>query len=108
MIKRLQHEIRADSNSTNSTANFGSWAAGASYEVVVVEGWSQGFMLGALVIMACITVSNMRKGILARATIAILTFTRSLTVFRKPSAQINPHRGIALSSRARLPLVTHV
>jgi hypothetical protein len=38
---------------------------------LIVEAWSQGFMVGALVIMACITVSNMRRGVLLHKLILI-------------------------------------
>ena len=31
---------------------------------LVLEAWAQGFMVGSLIIMACITVANMRKGVL--------------------------------------------
>lgn len=41
----------------------GSWRASATVEGFVIESWSQGFMVGALMIMACITISNMRAGI---------------------------------------------
>lgn len=42
----------------------GSWRESASPEDFVLESWSQGFMVGALIIMACITVANMRGVIL--------------------------------------------
>jgi hypothetical protein len=31
---------------------------------LVLEAWSQGYMVGSLIILACITVANMRKGVL--------------------------------------------
>jgi hypothetical protein len=40
------------------------WRATATAEDFVVESWSQGFMVGALLIMACITVANMRRRVL--------------------------------------------
>ena len=40
------------------------WRATATTEDLIVEGWGQGFVVGALIIMTCITVSNMRRGIL--------------------------------------------
>lgn len=30
---------------------------------LVVEGWGQGYLVGSFVIMACVTVANMRRGI---------------------------------------------
>jgi hypothetical protein len=38
---------------------------------VVLESWSQGFMVGALLIMSGITVSNMRRGVLLHKLILI-------------------------------------
>ena len=31
---------------------------------LVLEAWAQGYMVGSLIIMACITVANMRKGVM--------------------------------------------
>jgi hypothetical protein len=47
----------------NSTQTFGDWRRNATPLAFVTEGWSEGFMLGSLIIMACITISNMRKGV---------------------------------------------
>jgi hypothetical protein len=47
----------------NSTQVFGDWRRNATPLAFVTEGWSEGFMLGSLIIMACITISNMRKGV---------------------------------------------
>ena len=38
---------------------------------VVLEAWSQGFMVGALVIMCGITLANMRKGVLLHKLILV-------------------------------------
>jgi hypothetical protein len=43
--------------------NPGSWRANITADAFIIESWSQGFMVGALLIMACITISNMRAGI---------------------------------------------
>jgi hypothetical protein len=43
--------------------NPGSWRDHVTIEALVIESWSQGLMVGALLIMACITISNMRAGI---------------------------------------------
>lgn len=32
-------------------------------EDLVVEAWGQGYLVGSFVIMACVTVANMRRGI---------------------------------------------
>lgn len=43
--------------------NPGSWRDNATAEAFVVESWGQGFLVGSLLMMACITISNMRAGI---------------------------------------------
>lgn len=42
----------------------GHWRDAATPEGYILESWSEGFMVGALIIMACITVANMRKGVI--------------------------------------------
>lgn len=45
---------------------------------LVLSAWAQGFMSGAIVIMACITIANMRKGVLLHKLILIeVLITRS-------------------------------
>ena len=39
--------------------------------MVVLEAWSQGFMVGALIIMCGITLANLRKGVLLHKLILI-------------------------------------
>lgn len=41
----------------------GAWRDHLSTQDFIIEAWSQGFLVGALLIMACITISNMRAGI---------------------------------------------
>lgn len=38
---------------------------------LVLEAWAQGYMVGSLIIMAAITVANMRKGVLLHKLILI-------------------------------------
>jgi uncharacterized YccA/Bax inhibitor family protein len=38
---------------------------------LTLEAWSQGFMIGAVVIMAGITIANMRKGVLLHKLILL-------------------------------------
>ena len=38
---------------------------------LILEAWAQGFMIGSLVIMACITVANMRRKVLLHKLILI-------------------------------------
>lgn len=49
----------------------GDWRQFASDEDFIIEGWSEGFMVGALVIMACVTVANMRHGVLLHKLILV-------------------------------------
>ncbi|KAJ9500331.1 hypothetical protein H2202_004126 [Exophiala xenobiotica] len=49
----------------------GSWRSFASDEDFILESWSQGFMVGALLIMACITIANMRRGVLLHKLILV-------------------------------------
>ncbi|QDS74103.1 hypothetical protein FKW77_009722 [Venturia effusa] len=57
---------------TNVTsATFGNWRAEQNPEVFVVESWGEGFMFGALLIMSCITISNMRRGVLLHKLILL-------------------------------------
>ena len=45
---------------------------------LVLSAWAQGFMSGAIVIMACITIANMRKGVLLHKLILVeVLITRS-------------------------------
>jgi hypothetical protein len=37
----------------------------------IIEAWAQGFMVGALIIMACVTFSNMRRGVLLHKLILV-------------------------------------
>ena len=53
---------RAEAGSVG--AGKGDWRAAARDEDLILEAWSQGFMVGALLIMACITIANMRRGVL--------------------------------------------
>ena len=49
----------------------GHWRDHATPEGYILESWSEGFMVGALMIMACITVANMRKGVLLHKLILL-------------------------------------
>ena len=58
-------------NDTNNAVGDGSWRTFASDEDFILEGWAQGFMVGALVIMACITIANMRRKVLLHKLILV-------------------------------------
>lgn len=49
----------------------GNWREGLSSDGLVLESWAQGFEVGALIIMACVTVANMRKGVLLHKLILL-------------------------------------
>lgn len=49
----------------------GHWRDGSSREGLIVESWGQGFMIGALVVMACITVAAMKKNVLLHKMILL-------------------------------------
>jgi uncharacterized YccA/Bax inhibitor family protein len=38
---------------------------------LVLEAWAEGFMVGALIIMSCITLANMRRGVLLHKLILL-------------------------------------
>ncbi|EXJ80240.1 hypothetical protein A1O1_08382 [Capronia coronata CBS 617.96] len=57
-------------NRRSDTVN-GSWRAFASDEDLVLESWSQGCLVGSLLIMGCVTVANMRKGVLLHKLILL-------------------------------------
>jgi len=40
---------------------------------LVLEAWAQGYMVGSLIIMACITMANMRKGVILHKVCTVLT-----------------------------------
>ena len=65
---------RADGTSTDSGSvgsGKGNWRQHAKPEDFILEGWSEGFMVGALIIMACITIANMRRKVLLHKLILL-------------------------------------
>lgn len=38
---------------------------------LILEAWAQGYMIGSIIIMVCITVSNMRRGVLLHKIILL-------------------------------------
>ena len=55
-----------------SRAEFdGHWRDRSDTNGFILEAWSQGFMVGALTIMTCITVAAMRKGVLLHKLILL-------------------------------------
>lgn len=43
-------------------------------EKLALEGWAQGYLVGSIVIMAAITVANMRRGVLLHKLILLELF----------------------------------
>lgn len=55
---------------------------------IIVEAWAEGYMVGSLIIMSCITVANMRRGVLLHKL--ILTEVRPRDGVLAWSACTNP------------------
>lgn len=51
-----------------------------STDGLVLEAWAQGFMVGSLIIMAAVTVANMRKKVLLHKLILLEVYTRVLSL----------------------------
>lgn len=62
-------------NETNS----GSWRKHATPEAFILESWSEGCMVGALMIMSFVTIANMRRGVLLHKLILLEVFHLSRT-----------------------------
>lgn len=51
--------------------NSGDWRENASDDALVLEAWSEGSMVGALMIMSFVTIANMRRGVLLHKLILL-------------------------------------
>lgn len=51
--------------------NSGGWRNNASDDTLILEAWSEGCMVGALMIMSFVTISNMRRGVLLHKLILL-------------------------------------
>ena len=49
----------------------GSPVAKPTGDGLIIESWGQGYMIGSLIIMAGITLSNMRRGVLLHKLILV-------------------------------------
>ena len=49
----------------------GSWRKHATVDAFILESWGQGFIVGALLIMALITISNLKRGIVLHKLIFV-------------------------------------
>lgn len=66
------HNARAIDNGPAQHPSWnGNWRDNNTTEGFITEAWSEGFIVGALLIMACITVANMRKGVLLHKLILL-------------------------------------
>jgi len=54
----------------DQTSN-GSWRKNATGGALILEAWGEGCMVGALMVMSCVTVANMRRGILLHKLILL-------------------------------------
>jgi hypothetical protein len=41
------------------------------HDGLILESWAQGFMVGALITLSCITIANMRRGVLLHKLILL-------------------------------------
>ena len=57
-------DLRLPRLAPRNNATFGDWRLNAPAESLITESWSEGVIFGALMIMACVTVANMRKGVI--------------------------------------------
>ncbi|KAK5099186.1 hypothetical protein LTS08_005765 [Lithohypha guttulata] len=55
----------------NDSQDFWNWRKHAKDEDLILESWSQGFVVGALGLMACITIANMRRRVLLHKLILV-------------------------------------
>lgn len=46
----------------------------------IIEAWAQGYMVGSLIIMACVTFANMRRKVLLHKLILIEVWTYRMIV----------------------------
>ncbi|KAF2098752.1 hypothetical protein NA57DRAFT_75990 [Rhizodiscina lignyota] len=69
-IFRRQNGDASHDPTSNSSPNFGDWR-NTNTEGFIVEGWGEGCMFGALLIMSVITIANMRRGVLLHKLILL-------------------------------------
>jgi hypothetical protein len=63
----IDSNISLQGNETNA----GSWRIHASPDAFILEAWSEGCMVGALMIMSFVTLANMRRGVLLHKLILL-------------------------------------
>lgn len=63
--------VRREAETGSDDNNSGDWRVNATTEDLILESWSQGFMVGALLIMGCIAIANMRRKVLLHKLILL-------------------------------------
>lgn len=71
MPPHFPHDAEFAPLSRRSDPVDGHWRDNATPEGYIVESWGEGLLVGALMVMACITVANMRKGVLLHKLILL-------------------------------------
>jgi hypothetical protein len=83
-----------------------------SIDGIILESWAQGFMVGALIILSCITLANMRRGVLLHKLILLeVSSQRSNSesiplrprVLTVPTLTVNPRHMAGLLAILSLP-----
>jgi hypothetical protein len=76
MAPVLIRDVQFERNSTRDrhVPNFGDWRDVDDPGAFILEAWGQGFMFGALMIMAIITITNMKRGVLLHKMILLEVF----------------------------------
>ena len=70
-VRDLYRDLSGSGVARRNNNTFGNWRDVDEPEAYIIEGWGEGFMLGALMIMAVITVANMRRGVLLHKLILL-------------------------------------
>lgn len=71
MAPRLSHRQAGPVLENPKQVNDWDWRSVAQPEDLVLESWSQGFVVGSLLLMAFITAANMRRGVLLHKLILL-------------------------------------
>ena len=69
--------------------DFGDWRNIKNPEGFIIEAWGEGCMFGALMIMAVITIANMRKGVFLHKLILFEVCHTAWLLSRKPQFSWN-------------------
>jgi hypothetical protein len=67
----IRQGVTTSLNYRRDRPTYGDWRDVHNTESFIVEGWGEGFMFGALLMMVIITIANMRRGILLHKVILL-------------------------------------